>query len=1143
MRKRALSVLLLALNIQVVLEAQSIFGSIVGTVKDPSGAVIGRAVVNITNTDENTSHSVVTNSNGAYEALNLKPGHYSVAVTQPGFQTATKSDISLEARQTDRVDFDLQVGTQSQKVDVSAEAGVVASETDAIASSYGSEKIIDLPANFRASTSTTPYPLLQTLPGVQSDSGNDTYLSIQGGLPNQSELTIDGISAQSVRQNRPLIEIFPSAEAIQEIKVQGVGNSAEYGSAGDITVVSKSGTNTYHGSAAWYYQNADFDAIPYGSSSKPQKEVNDYSFAVGGPVILPHLYNGKNKTFFFGDYEGLMYPRTTTIQNYVPTTFEKNGDFSKEPGAIIDPTTGKQFPGNIIPQSRISPIAKTIQSTFFPDPNNGDTNVSHSNNYNVNKPSDIQSKQFDLRGDHYLTGKQSVFVRFSLKNATSLGPNSLLQPTQNNLQQNRSLIASYNYAIKPNLLNEFRLGYTTDRNGSNWSYDGKAFEKSLGFVGLPSTPFNGLPDINFNNLSGLNVGRVENIEFTRTFTLNNNTTWNKGAHTIKFGVDIRWFRSMTPLGFNGADNFGNSNFDGSFTGNEYADFLLGLPAQTSYGDVQHDNDAYSRRYQAYIQDSYRFSSKLTLEYGVRWDWNPPFHDKYGYIGNFDPSIPKTGQVIYPAGYGSLLAPEFEIAVNACSGTPNLPAPGPGLPGVPCTPFVTNTQAHLGNGLRKDHPYNFFPRLGFAYRPFSNGDTVVRGGFGIYSAPLLGAVLYSLTGTAQTDNRTFNNIGPTGAPLFSWPNTHTGGNGVSVDNYGSAYFGTANAINLKNPYMIQWNMSVDRNIGFNTGLRVSYIGSHSVDLGWAQNYNQSAYSTTFYALQPLTSRPFPYWGEIENRDSGGTAFYHSLQVEANRRFSHGLSFTGAYTWAKNISDIGGPNPSSFGGETGAGRVLDAYNRAGNRGDVYGTRRHRFIGTAVYELPFGRGRSMMNTSNRLVDGLLGGWQLSAIVAAQTGPYETPYFNGGDPSGTGSGTYRSQRPDRIGSGTPANQNRNNWVDRNAFVCPGQSPGPNQFNCHIGINPATDLAPIGRFGNSGVGVVEGPGTFNPSLAASKAFQIHERLRVRINASFTNVINRTNLADPILNLTNSSFGKVTSAISPAAGGSRVGQVGARIEF
>ncbi len=1123
------------------LHAQSTFGAIVGTVKDTSGAVINRAHVTITDTDENVSREVTTDATGNYEALNLQPARYQVAVSATGFEQEVVKDLQLAARQTSRVDVTMQVGAATQSVDVEGQAGVIASETDTIASSYGSEQILELPANLRASTDTSPYFLLTTLPGVQQDSGNDNYLSIQGGLPNQSESSIDGISSQNVRSNRPLFDIFPSTENIAEMKVSGVGNTAEFGSAGDITTITKSGTNTYHGSLVWYFQNADLDATPFGSSSKPEKNVNDFAFSAGGPVIIPKIYNGKNKTFFFADYEQLIYPRTSTVQNEVPTVAEKMGNFSAEGVTVIDPTTGKPFPNDTIPANRISPIATKILSTFFPDPNTGDLATSHTANWVVNKASDIQSKQYDIRGDQYFGSNQSVFARFSWKNATDLGPTDLLQPTINGTQQDRSLVGSYNYAIRPNLLNEFRVGFTTDSPGSDFAYDGKAFEASLGFVGLPSTPFNGLPDINFNNYTGLDVGRVEDIEIYRTFQINNNTTWTHGRHTIKFGLDIRWLRSKTGLGFIGADNFGNSSFTGAFTGSDFADFLLGLPAQTSYGNVQHDNDGRNQRYQAYIQDSYRVSQKLTLDFGVRWDYNPPFVDQFGNTGNFDPSVPLTGKVIYPSNGANLLAPELLIATNACPGTPNLPAPGPGIPGVPCTPYVTAQADGLGNGLRKVYKFNFAPRFGFAYRPFNNGNTVVRGGFGIYEAPVLGATFYSLTGTAQTDVREFNNISPTGAPIFQWPNVTTGGSGIiSTDGYGTSYFGTANSINYKNPYMEQWNFSIDRNLGFSTGLRVSYIGSHSVQLGFAQNLNQSAYSTQYYADQPLTDRPFPYWDRIENRDSGATASYNSLQVELTHHLKNGLTFTGAYTLAKNLSDTGS-DPTSFGGETGNGRIMDAYNRDANWGNVYGTRRNRFVGTSLWELPVGKGRTYLNNTNAFVNGILGGWHLSTILVAQSGDYETPYFDGGDPSGTGSGFYRDQRPDRLGTGVPTTQDRSDWIAQGAFVCPGGS-------CNIGTNPATTPPPIGRFGNSGVGIIEGPGMIALSMGLGKAFTIYERLLVKVEGSFTNLPNVTNLADPTLAVTNKNFGQITSSVGNGNGGfefstARTGQVGVRIEF
>ena len=1144
MQSRRILALAAAIFLPLLGQAQSTFGSIVGNVKDPSGSAVAGAVVTIVNLAENTSKQVLTDRDGAYEALNLKPSNYSVKVSHPGFQAAAMNDVGLLARQTVRVDMGLQVGAVEQSVTVEASAGVVASETNTVASSYGAERILSLPTNLRASGSTSPYFIVQTLPGVQAD--NDGYLSIQGGLPNQSESTIDGISAQSVRSNRPLQEIFPSTENIAEMKVQGVGNNAEYGAAGDITTITKSGGNAFHGSGAWYGQNAELDAKQWGSLSKPEKQVNNFSFAAGGPVLIPKVYNGKDRTFFYSDYEQLRYPRTSVTQNWVPTEAMKKGDFTNEPGVLLDPTTGKVNTSRIIPATSFSPIANKLMSTFWPAANNGNLNVSHDNNFVTNKASDINSKQFDVRGDHYLTSKQSIFARFSLKNQNELSPNNLLLPTTSNARNDRSLVASYNYAISAHVLNEFRFGYTNESPNSDFSYDGKAFEKSLSFNGLPNTPFNGLPNITFNDPTGMEVGRVQNSDTYRTYQANNNTTWTVGRHQIKFGVDVRWLRTKTGLGFIGADNFGNFNFTGAFSKNQFADFLYGMPSDTSYGNVQMDNDGRARQYHAYVQDSFRVSQKLTLEFGVRWDWQPPFTDQAGNIGNFDRTIPRTGAVIYPssAQAAALLAPGLELSVNACPGTPNLPGPGPGIDGVPCTPFKTAKAAGLPEGLKKDYKYNFAPRLGFAYRPFTNANTVVRGGFGTFWAPVLGAAFYSLTGTSGTDVRTFNNIGTDGNPVFTWPNTHTGGSGVSASDYGTAYFGTANATDFKNPNMYQWNLSIDRNIGFNTGLRVTYIGEHSINLGFSPNLNQSAYSTTFFALQPLTSRPFPYWGRVESRDSGGVSSYNALQVEANRRYKDGLVFTASYTFAKNMNDIGGPNPRGFGGETGNGRIMDSLNRSENRANDYGTRHQRLVATAVYELPFGKGKTYMSHANLLVDALFGGWRLSNILLLQTGPYMTPFFNGGDPSGTGSGFYRTQRPDRVGSGTLSNPTVSNWVDRSAFVCPGQVAGSaDQFNCNIGVNPASDMAPIGRFGNSGIGIVTGPGTVNLSTGLGKTFSIAERLKIKIEGSFTNVLNHTNYADPSLNLTSRSFGSITSERGAEFGGHRTGQVGARIEF
>lgn len=1148
----ALSVVIsmLVLGIPAASFGQSTFGAIIGTVHDSAGGVVADAIVRLENVGENTTREVRTATDGSYEALNLKPATYRVTATHPGFQAFSVSDLQLAARQTMRVDATLQVGQLEQTVNVEASAGVIASETHTIASNLDTTKVLNLPANFRASGSTSPYRLIGTLPGVQSDNGD--AFSIQGALPAQSQASVDGITTQHPRNNNPMREAFPSAESIAEIRVQGVGNNAEYGGVGDITTVSKSGTNRFHGSAFWYHQNRALDATAYGSVIKPQKVANDFGFSLGGPVRIPKIYNGANRSFFFVAVEDFKYPLGATIQNTVPTEALRRGDFNAERNPMVkDPLNGFQpFANNQIPSGRINPIAQKFL-TLYPLPNYGPGRTVATPNFIANGRADKPSFQWDLRGDHYLTAKQSVFVRWTQKDIDQNSPNSLGLPSTVVTDRNRSLVVSHNYTINARWLNEFRLGYSLDNPQQNFGFDGKAFATSLGLKDVGPFLFNGLPDLSIDNFTGIGVDRVEQDETYRTTTINNNTTWVKGRHSIKFGFDIRALRSKTALGFVGADNFGNYSFSGAFSGNSFADFLLGLPSDTSYGNVTSDNDGRSKHYHGYIQDTFRATPKLTLEYGLRYELHPPFQDESGNIGNFDRSVPKTGRVIYPssAAAAKLLAPALLLSVNACPGTPNLPPNNaPGLAGVPCTPFVTAQQAGLPEGLRINYKTNFFPRLGFAYRPFAGSDTVIRGGFGMFNMAILGGVFYSLTGTAQTDVRTFDNVGPNGAPLFMWPNSRPPGvSGVSADAYGTSYFGTANAIDFRNPYAMQFSLSVDRNLGFNTGLRVSYIGLKSTHLPYAPNLNQSYYSTQFYSRQPLQQRPFPYWGRIESRDTGGNAFYNAFQTELNHRYQSGLSLNAAYTWAHSTADTYGPQPNGFGGETSGGgsRVMDSLSRAGSRGNDYATRRHRFISTAVYELPFGKGRKFMGNANRLADSLVGGWQLGSILLLQTGPYMTPGFGSGvgDPSGTGSGNYRSQRLDRIGSGVPGNQNRDNWIDKSAFLCPGRAPGPDQFNCRVGRNPATDPPPIGRFGNSGVGFLTGPGTVNLSLSLAKNFAIGEHARLKLSGSFTNLPNHVNLADPNLTFTNSAFGRITRARAADFGGSRTGEVAARFEF
>jgi hypothetical protein len=409
------------------------------------------------------------------------------------------------------------------------------------------------------------------------------------------------------------------------------------------------------------------------------------------------------------------------------------------------------------------------------------------------------------------------------------------------------------------------------------------------------------------------------------------------------------------------------------------------------------------------------------------------------------------------------------------------------------------------------------------------------------------------------------------PGYQWPNIYAGsGNGGGTTNYGQDYFGTANSTNWKDPYTEQWSLSVDRSVGFGSAVRLSYIGSETHHLVYAPDENTLPFSNTVSANnQPLSARLFPNWGRINTRDTSANANYQSAQVELSHRFQAGLQFDSSYTFAKALADNQGPaSDSGFSGENGGNRATSILDRLADYGNVYGTRRNLWDTTMVYDLPFGRNKMFGASMSRLANLAVGGWRVSNVFLWQSGPFETPYFPAGqgDPSGTGSGLtgtasgfdggHRSQYPDRIVgvSMKPSNRNRFNWVNPAAFGCPGDPswvPGVSNNPCTTGSGSGPVPNPIGRFGNARVGSIVGPGTINLSSGLSKAFAITERVNLRVEGSFTNVLNHTNLGDPQLDISNSSnnvFGRITGVIGTGQlgandGGARSGQVSARLDF
>ena len=1187
--------ILLLFTFSVPLWAQSTLGSISGVVTDSSGAVIPRANVYLHRQESGTDNTVEADSAGNYTAQSLQPGHYDVRVTAKGLAT-TKTGVTLDTRQQLRLDVVLTVGATTQEVTVSAgAAGVINSENAQVSAVLTPEAVLNLPANYRGAGSTSPLSVVQALPGVQPDSGNSpptpsthpspsVRYSIQGGLPSQTETTVDGISAQNQTNNNVQADALPSAESIAEIRVDGVSNNAEYGQPGEITTVTKSGTNKVHGSAYLYVQNDALNATPFGVV-KPQVNAKDFGASVGAPLMLGHLYQGRDKTFIFGAYEGLRFPQTVPLLNpsgggvIVPTQLMRMGDFSQEDAGttLQNPLTGGNFKGtnNKIPVNPVS--AQFLQ--FWPAPNiNQNLSTAQAAaatnchcNYQANRQNNINSDQFDVRVDHTISSKASAFVRYSWKNNNQTQYADLTLPNSNAFAQYRVLSSSLNYAVSPHFVNEFQFGFTLEQDGNANPYNGLGFTQGTGLqVGV--TPFfNGLPHIMFND--GLaNVYPIgERLGFderSRVFQYLDTLTYTRGSHVLRAGFDVRHLLAHTEAGGDTLSiNYGNFSFDQAYsaTGDQFADFLLGVPYQNQSNNIRSDNDASANSYAFFTQDTWKITKKLNLSYGMRYEFHPALASSNGLAGNFSP-LGRTGQLIYPAGYASSLDTEELANVNACptAGINNSYATGHAISGIGCTPVVSNTQAGLPAGLRTAPKTRFEPRFGFAYRPFDNDRTVVRGGAGYFNITTSGALYYALEQTLQQNFQTFSNSYSSGAntagsatfvaPTFVFPNTSASGQFTPA--LGSVYFYAAVDPQWRDPYSLQQDLSIDHDFGRNFGGRISYIGMHTWHQVWQPQFNQLPRSSTRQASQAAaTDYPFPNFYQITRRSPGAAADYQSMQLEFTRRQSHGFSLDSVYTLAKNLSDNQGTNgnyssPAGFVDEQGGYNPTDSTDAKIDYGNVAGTRHQRWLTTAIYQLPFGSGKRFGTKSN-VANALLGGWQLSNIFLVQSGPWLTAYFPAGDidPSGTGSGTYvggANQRPDIIGNANAGAHQRSAWFNKNAFACPGSTSAGSVATCSVGTGTSANGAavlPIGRFGTESIGSLRGPGTINLSAGLSKSVEIYGRLRVRAEATFTNVLNHTNLADPSLDLTSATFNTITTARGSDFGGNRTGQVSVRLEY
>jgi hypothetical protein len=1114
--------------------AQSTFGDIRGTVRDPNGLVVPLAQVTLHNLDENTNRNALTDDTGGYLFENLKPGHYELAATKEGFAKTSTFALDLVARQSARVDVGFSLQQVQQTVNVEAAAEQIDTENSVVGDTRGNDQLVEMPLNFRAQT-TSPLGALALSPNVIMDSlGN---IQVGGASYSMTGYSVDGISTADNTRNGSLVNVYPSSEGLAELKVTAFNNSAEFSQVADVTFITKSGTNQLHGSLFEYLQNDALDATILNFTSKAPKRFNTFGGSFGGPVTIPHLYNGHDKTFFFLDYEGNRRRTATPEQYLVPTAAQRLGDISQLPiidpqtgnptNVLTDPMSGSPFPNNAIPLTRLNPVSQRLLNEFYPLPN---ISSGSSFNYETLQSTPSNTNGWDVRLDQTITPKQQIYARFSWKNLLSDTANPLL-PNDINVEHDRSFLVSYNYAISPKMVNEARFGFTYSLVNTTFPIQGATADNQLGLSGISfaNHPTTGaFPTFNFSDGSGFTpIGRdKDGPGASRTVQFTDNLSRTIGKHTIRLGLDVRHVFYETVVRWGQSDDFGAFTFNqGVFTGSAYGDFLLGAPNTDFIVGSSPNTNEPSVQWGLYAQDQWQVNDRITLNLGLRWEVLPEFTENQGDIANFDP---RTGDIVVPDILLNKTVPSspllqsnynaFLVSFNACQlSTRNT--------SLPCSNVVTASQDHLSQSLRNTYWGDWDPRIGIAFRPFRDNKTVLRAGFGIFTQTPLGQLAYDFLGIPLGAPYTYSNNGNgNGVPLFTFPQTSY----AQAAQYGGTGLYDGMSLNFKDPQTAQWNVTLERQISSSTAVRISYAGMNSYRMNVKEDYNAIPPSSQPYVPSPYVDPRAPYqnWIELNYSANAGFANYQGLTLEATHRLSHGLSFQGNYTWAHNISDAQGDAPGGFASEN----LLftpsyDQFDLRAARGNVAGMPRQRFLLTGTYQMPFGPGRSWTSKS-KVLNTVLGGWNVNTVTLLQTGPYLTPTISPtADQSNTdivGRGGITA-RPDAVGN--PTSQ-----------LSPGAQWNLDAF--------APTPAGAGRIGNAGVGILEGPGTIAVSAGLSKTFSIRERVRIRFESTFTNALNHTNYAPPATNVSSpETFGVLQSAQTAGQGGNRTGQLALRLDF
>jgi hypothetical protein len=1077
------ALLLFASCLAGIAQAQTSGGAFRGEVRDTSAGIVPQSKILIRSVDTGIEIVAESNGEGLFVTPTLIPGTYELTAIRPGFMAELFGPVLLQMNETVRVDFTIKIGATSDSVRVEASGTQLLSlETPEISQVIARKEVAEIPLNGRKWEQ-----LIQLSagvnPGAPSETGSPNPVNINGQRTKANLYLVDGISTTSSAEGRGNNFDIP-LEAVREFSVQAGSYSAEYGNVagGVVNLQSKSGTNLWHASAFEFFRNDATDAANFFSNATGQPKsplhYNQFGGSLGGPIR-------RDKTFFFADYQGTITHSGVPMITTVPTDAERRGDFSgllSASGALVpiyDPFGASlartPFQSNIIPPERIDPAAAKL-SALLPEPNQFAANGQPLafNNFAATRSLLSTVHSFDVRIDHQFTSLSTIFGRYSFQNTGAVSPSVFGLPlggspagAGDTSARNQNAGIGHVYQIAPTLINEIRVGLTREASSLRQEDYGQDLSQQFGIPGVnEGLATSGLSTMVIAGLFNLGGSILTPLRIAATdWNFNEKLTWVKGRHAVRIGFDDQYELGSTGyLVFGRGEytflNYTTSTLANPAAGNAYASFLLGAPYQVLRDSFPPGMvGLVSSHYGFYVQDDIKVTPRFTLNLGARYDVMPYPREEHDRLSNFDPAT----RTMLIAGQ--------------------------------------NTSERLRNTDYKD----LAPRVGLAFAPGSGSKTVLRAGYGIGfvdpigSASVLNSNEFNIPFYFRGDITQF----PFTAPQYTLssmlpsmavpsPAAPTGDQRYLAPNDGNQYSQT-------------WSFTVQQALTSSLMLESAYVGTSGSRLLMTSNINAAPPGAT----DPSTRQPFgSALGQVLEYTNSAHSIYHGWQTKVEQRFAHGLYLLGSYTWSKSIDNqSNGTDDSAASGQS----PQNQNNWSLDRGLSAFDRTHRVVASAVWEIPFGRRASIAG----IVRGILGGWQLSGVVTAETG---TP-FSVLMPCAAVNSEGNNCRPNRIASGElPADQRSvQEWFNPAAFVVPTQA-----------------------YGNAGRNILRGPGMTNLDAALSKSFSLGsvETRRVQFRSEYFNATNHTNLGLPVSSKSSPALGTITSAA-----GARIIQLGLRLEF